>query len=126
MKYLSAFIIILFIISCSKDSGTTIKGNWNLVNDSVYSNIGIEVYNHNYIGLSNDYFYFNNDGKLYFKEGNLYDTLNYQILSNNRIIIDSISIPDNGEYVPSTISLLTSHNATIQIAPVNTNPGGTY
>lgn len=118
--------IIVTAVGCSKDNTVSIAGNWNLINDSVHSSVGIEVFANNYKGLNSDYFYFNNDGRLYIKEDTLYDTLHYQILSNNRIIIDSISLSENGTFVPSNITTLTSHKASIEVTMDLPNPGGTY
>jgi len=128
MKYLFVLfaIAVITLTNCKKDNTASIIGNWSLINDSVYSNIGIYTTTHNYKGLNSDYFYFNNDGHLYIKEDRLFDTLNYRLLSNNRIIIDSISILENGEYLPSNITTLTAHNASLEVVPDHLNPGGTY
>ena len=128
MKYLFALfaVAIMSLTNCKKDDTASIVGNWSLINDSVYSNVGIYSTAHNYKGLNSDYFYFSDDGWLYVKEDSLFDTLNYRLLSNNRIIIDSISIVENGEYMPSNITTLTAHKASLAMVPGVQNPGGIY
>ena len=119
-------IVCLMATMCKKDSAISIVSNWSLINDSINSNFGGATHDSNYKGLNSDYFNFSTDGKLYIREGNLYDTSNYQVLSGNKIIIDSISATDNGEYVPSTISVLTPTKATIIVTNAVLNPGGGY
>jgi hypothetical protein len=123
--FLSLFALIIITISCTKNNSVSIAGNWNLISDSTYSGIGIVSSIRNYKGLNSDYFYFNTNGLLYIKEDTLYDTLNYHIVDNNKIIIDSISLSENGEYTPSDITTLTEHAASIQVTGIP-NPGGTY
>jgi hypothetical protein len=115
------------INSCKKDSDSSaIYAKWNLVNDSIASSIGPSSHNSNYIGKSDDYYYFKTNDTLYIKEDQLYETLHYEILSNNKIIIDSISIWQNNKFLPSNITTLTDHALSIHIYNTLLTPWGTY
>jgi len=118
----------LMVVMCKKDSAVSIVNNWSLVNDSVYSTVGIAGYHSNYRGMNSDYFYFSPDGKLFTKEGASFDTSGYRLISGNKIIIDSFSLSNNGEYLPGDISGLTTNNATITISSngIQMPGGGTY
>ena len=131
MKQIRTIFFVLMTcltaVTCKKDSTTTIVTDWNLVNDSINSSIGIAWQHSNYKGMNSDFFNFSANGKLYFKEGTTYDSCNYNVLDGNKIILESFSLKENGAFVPSTISVLTATTATIIISTDGMqNPGGSY
>lgn len=129
MKGLTLILFIgLFLISCSKNTGTSdtsslILGKWNVTTDLTLTGIGMMNHTAIYTGQSGDYFDFRADSSVYTKEGSVYDTLKYNIVSNSTIIIAKFGLVMNG--IPQTcqITNLTLHNATITAANVITPAG---
>jgi hypothetical protein len=91
------FILLLLIVivsagifSCKKSAHgarASIIGQWDLINDSS-SFVGQDPstsYHSNYIGQPGDYFIFSVAGNLLTKEGNLLDTMTYEILPNGQV-----------------------------------------
>lgn len=108
--------------SANGASSSALIGKWNLINDSSISTLGPHEIDSNYVGVEGDYFDFRTDGKLYIKEGTNADTLSYQLLADNKIIIQTFGESLNGNYTPSQIVILSSTRATI-VAPT---PGGEW
>jgi len=117
------------MVHCSKNDSQIIKvpitGKWNLNIDSIYtSGIAgpkIEVYH----GISTDYWDFRVDGKLYIQEGTLLDTLNFNILTDSTMFIDSFGTIINGQAQASSILSCSRHQAIIRSAILPT-PDGIY
>ena len=114
MKFYN-FLIVLFVFFClasckkSGDSGpVTLTAKWRLVNDSAAFG---EAYitKTNYVGVPGDYFDFRADGKLYIKEGAKYDTLAYNMVAGDSVIINTFNVNN----YPDVIKPFTAHNATI-------------
>lgn len=96
---------------------------WTLVRDSTSVSIGsANSITEKYTGVAGDYFDFRTDGKCYTREGNVYDTLAYQLIGSNRINIEKFGFSSAGS--PCTIDPFTAHKATIT-SPDLLSPGGT-
>jgi hypothetical protein len=130
LPLLSALFILLVITGCRlKDSDTppvvTLVGKWQVVNDSTSnSSSSASAVNTNYRGLAGDYFDFRTNGFCYTKEGAVYDTLAYDVISNTSVALQNFGLNINGGIEPSLLTLtLTTANITTQ----NTvTPSGTY
>ena len=114
MKYI-AFAILLFAACTKNASNNGISGKWKIISDSYYS--GVAANNHlvTYKGGSEDYYNFDNSGKLYIKEGANFETLNYKRTAVDSVFIESF--PDNCHIK------ITDGNAII-ISRVLITPGG--
>ncbi|MDB4922207.1 hypothetical protein [Mucilaginibacter sp.] len=122
------FLVFCGLIGCSKsemiEPGSLVT-KWVLVKDSSGYIVGAGGWDTtSYIGVAGDYFDFRNDGKCYTKEGNVYDTLAYQLAGSNKVTIAKFGPNINGENSPSTIDPFTEHRATITSPDIIT-PGGT-
>jgi len=99
----------------------SIRGNWHIVVDSTTNSIGGTVNTKVYRGVAGDYFDLRTDSKCYIKEGSVYDTLYYQVLSDTTINLPGAGFNEGN--APSHIITLTGSNATI-ISPVELTPDG--
>ncbi len=128
MKPQSLLAMILFfsiVTSCVKPGCDPLNmngpmspaGSWQLMQDST-SNwlLNTPAVNTNYIGVAGDYFDFRTDGFCYTKEGNVYDTLAYQLVSPKSIILQNFGLVVNGSTEPS---VLTQTNNTANITTHN-------
>lgn len=102
------FFVIMVFESCKKDSATldnntlliansnkdtisssaSIVGIWKILKDSFFvvdAPAFFKTHDSSYIGVATDYYNFRQDGSLYIKEGNVSDTLAYEILPNNQV-----------------------------------------
>jgi hypothetical protein len=90
--YAAIFTALIFA-ACKKNndkpSSPSLEGKWRLVNENVIDvENGIGVDTINYTGIPADYVDFRSDHNVYsFVAGSL-DTSAYQILNNNKVIID--------------------------------------
>jgi|HubBroStandDraft_5_1064220.scaffolds.fasta_scaffold48664_2 hypothetical protein len=121
---LSFLVILLYLTACTKttDIKTTAytgtdtilsstgneqapipPGAWNLISDSTFEGVGLGNRPVDSTGLSGDYFSFSTDGYVYTKEGNLLDTLTYQMVSDSTVIISHFGIIING--IPDTCTI---------------------
>jgi hypothetical protein len=109
------------IFSCKKSAQraqASIIGQWDLINDSS-SFVGQDPstsYRSNYIGQPGDYFIFSVAGNLLTKEGNLLDTMAYEILPNGQV--QCVPSPgSNQTYTSSDITAATASFTIIQPKP---------
>jgi hypothetical protein len=137
---LAAAIVLFFIItSCNKlaavhptngtnslngSNSTGLTSKWQIVNDSIANSmVRVSALTSNYVGVAGDYFDFRPDGFCYTKEGNTYDTLAYQLVSPQSIIIQKFGLNINGV---TEASNLTQTSSTANITTQNMfTPGGT-
>jgi len=137
---LAAVIVLFFIItSCNKlgavhpTSGTNslndgnstgLASKWQILNDSIANSmLRTSALTSNYVGVTGDYFDFRTDGFCYTKEGHTYDTLAYQLVSPQSIVIQKFGLNIKG--VTEACNLVqTSTTATITTQNMFT-PGGT-
>lgn len=141
MKKLSFFAVFLYLTACSKTAGSSkttltaaVPDQWNLVYDSTFEGVGWANHPVDYAGKPGDYFSFSADGsKLFTKEGNVLDTLAYQLLSDSSVIITDFGTFVNGVPDTCTITGLTgsiesgSSPDTIVIeSPFFLTPGGEF
>jgi hypothetical protein len=119
-------IIILLILggyaSCSKSSDHTplISGKWGIIDDSTKF-VGTDTfpsYHFNYIGQASDYYDFRSDGNMYVREGDVLDTMAYEVLANNQVRCT----PSPGFNDTYTTSRVTDTTAVFNIA-ANTPQG---
>lgn len=129
-SYFPIAICLLAVVSACKKpaSGISlamlmpgIKGNWNIAVDSTTNSLGNTLVTTVYQGVPGDYFDLRDDSKCYIKEGSVYDTLYYQVLTSSTINLPGPGFNENSS--PSHIITLTNHNATI-ICPVELTPDG--
>jgi hypothetical protein len=141
---LSLLALLLCLAACTKTTGKKtmlsngpespgIPGEWNLVTDSTFEGVGSANHPVNYTGEPGDYFSFSDNGYVYTKEGNVLDTLTYQVVSVTKIIISDFGLILNGVADTSTVTGLTgsidSGNTadTIVIeSPFFLTPGGEF
>jgi len=114
---LSLLLLLLYLTACTRSSVSSneneqagIANKWNLVTDSTLWGAGVANHPVNYTGEPGDYFSFGTNGYVYTKEGNLLDTLSYQLVSDTSIIISDFGLILNG--VPDT-SIITGLTAGI-------------
>lgn len=82
---------LIFASSCKKDkdNGLSLKGKWNVVSiQDRYVENGTETDNDTYTGVAGDYVDFRNDNKVYSHFDGDDDVADYEILENNKVIID--------------------------------------
>jgi len=89
----SALSTALIFAACKKNtdkpSSPSLQGKWGVVNESILDvENGITVYSNNYTGVAGDYVDFRSDNKVYSLVDGGMDTSAYQILSNNKVVID--------------------------------------
>ena len=138
---LIAAILFLMITGCTKfddsvqptnlggsvaqtDSDVNLGGPWSLVQDSTANSmLHTSAVITNYIGTPNDYFDFRNDGYCYTKEGNVYDTLAYEVVSPEIIAMQNFGLVINGVIETSSLTF-TAKTATIVTQNMLT-PAGT-
>ena len=109
----------------TQNGNMSLIGKWAVVSDSTFTGVGADNHPANYIGQTNDYFDFRNDGKLYMKEGLKLDTSSYQLTSDTTVLIPSFGITMNGVTETSYITNLTAHHVSIN-APTVITPGGLF
>ena len=124
------FIILMVSVglftSCEKSVTETIQGRWSLISDSTIIKGGATTYT-TYIGVNGDYFVFASDGNLYIKESSSYDTIPYQILSADSIILPTIGFSINGVTEASTVSYSDNRMRILANPPGNViTPGFQY
>ncbi len=109
------------IYSCKKSAHgpqASIIGQWDLINDSS-SFVGQDPstsYRSNYIGQPGDYFIFSVAGNLLTKEGNMLDTMEYEILPNGQV--KCVPSPGaNQTYTSSNVTATTASFTIIQPKP---------
>jgi len=126
-KYLLIFISAstLCWYACKKDGNSTssITGKWSVVSDSTFVGVGAGNHPVDYAGQAGDYFDFRTDGNIYTKEGTVLDTLNYKLVSDNTLIIESFGATFNGVPATSTIKTRTA-NSLVIVSPRVFTPGG--
>jgi hypothetical protein len=137
---LSFLAILLYLTACTKTGVSSNENDqaggankWNLVTDSTFEDAGSANHPVDYTGEPGDYFSFSTNGYVYTKEGNVLDTLTYQMVSATSIIISDFGLIVNGIPDTSTITGLTgsidSGNTadTIVIeSPFFLTPGGEF
>jgi hypothetical protein len=136
---ITAIVLFLIITSCNKlgavhpmsgtnslndGNSTGFVSKWQLVNDSTANSmLRTSALTSNYIGVAGDYFDFRTDGFCYTREGKTYDTIAYQLVSPQSIIIQKFGLNINGV---TEASNLTQTNTTATITTQNMlTPGGT-
>jgi hypothetical protein len=109
----------------NKTNQLSIIGKWNIVVDSTTVGVGINNYFKEYKGQAGDYFDFRTDGFVYSKEGAVLDKLNYNLVSDTSIVINSFILWDGS--IPPKIHIrdFTDHSVTIYI-PWLVSPGGAF
>jgi hypothetical protein len=138
---LIAAIVLFFIIpGCNKlgavhptngnnslNDGNSIGpvSKWQIVNDSIANSmVRTFALTSNYVGVAGDYFDFRTDGFCYTKEGSTYDTLAYQLVSPQSIILQKFGLIINGV---TEASNFTQNSNTASITTQNMlTPGGTF
>jgi hypothetical protein len=121
----TAFILLITLLSaCTKSGSSTITGKWQVISDNKSLVGGPLVSSETYIGKDGDYFNFTNN-ILYIKEGGDYDTAQYNLLSNDKIILIGKSFSAFDATQPSIITI-SNNEATIVVYPagVITPAGG--
>jgi hypothetical protein len=141
---LSFLAILLYMTACTKmttkATGSSDKtqnlstsGQWQLITDSTYEGVGSTNHLFDYTGVAGDYFSFSANGFVYTKEGNVLDTLTYQLVSDSTMLISHFGLTANG--IPDTCTItgltgkLTSGQTgqTIVIeSPFFLTPGGEF
>jgi len=129
---LSFLLILLYLTACTKTTdikttgtgtNTTLSstgneqapippGAWNLISDSTFEGVGSANHPVDSTGQPGDYFSFSTDGYVYTKEGNLLDTLTYQMVSATTAVISHFGIIINGIPDTSTIAGLGANSLT--------------
>ncbi len=82
---------LIFASSCkkNKDNGLSLKGKWNIVSTQFrHVENGTETDNYTYTGVAGDYVDFRNDNKVYSHVDGDDGVAHYEILENNKVIID--------------------------------------
>ena len=111
-------LIALFVVSClasckknldaDPTTSTTLTGKWDLVNDSsAYGESYITKTN--YVGVPGDYFDFRANGNVYIKEGANYDTLAYNMVGGDSVVINTFNVNN----YPDVITPLTGNRVSI-------------
>jgi hypothetical protein len=111
--------------SLNDDNSKGLVSKWQIVNDSIANSmVRVSALTSNYVGVAGDYFDFRADGFCYTKEGNIYDTLAYQLVSPQSIILQKFGLNINGV---TEASNLTQTGTTAIITTQNMlTPGGTF
>jgi hypothetical protein len=126
---ITAAALLLSFCSCKKDltngPGTTTIGKWNLVSDSTFAGVGQNNHAVDYKGQAGDYFDIRANGFMYTKEEGILDTLQYSVVSNTEIVIQSFGINANGVQATSHITNFTS-NSLVIASPIALTPGGQF
>lgn len=94
-------LVFAITMACSKSATSVITGKWNVVSDStIITEPGIkyDVYH----GSNVDYFNFAANGYLYIKESSSLDTIAYQIISADKVLLPGIGFSINGVTEPSS------------------------
>ncbi len=145
MKTLSIFIVaglMLSVIACKKESNSTtgqlvnktnnnvvalpgLIAKWQILTDSTFTGVGLTNHPVNYQGQAGDYFDIRTNGYIYTKEGSVFDTLSYTILSDTTIAIVPFGIEINDVPATSHIRKLSVHSLTIA-SPLYLTPGGEF
>jgi len=118
MKQIITLTVLLLgctlYMACKKDAGPSIKGKWNIVNDStrITGTGGELIYHNNYIGAAGDYYDFRDDGKMYMKEGAALDTMQYEVYGNNQVRCT----PSPGFADAYNTTLLTGNKASLTVS----------
>jgi hypothetical protein len=101
-------------MACKKDGGPSIKGKWNIINDStrITGTGGELVYHNNYIGAAGDYYDFRDNGKMYMKEGASLDSMQYEVYGNNQVRCT----PSPGFTDTYNTTLLTGNRASLTVS----------
>jgi hypothetical protein len=111
--------------SLNGSNSTGLVSKWQIVNDSTANSmVRVSALTSNYVGVTGDYFDFRTDGFCYTKEGNIYDTLAYQLVSPQSIVIQKFGLNINGVTEASNLTQ-TGTTATITTQNMLT-PGGTF
>lgn len=88
-------------MACSKSATSVITGRWNVVSDSTVITGPGTSYTI-YHGSNADYFIFSANGYLYIKESSSLDTIAYQIMSADTVLLPGIGFSINGVTEPSS------------------------
>jgi len=105
--FLGAFMLIsasAILNACEKSGSDVIAGRWHVINDSSIitgPSISYDVFD----GSDDDYFNFSSNGSLYIKENSIYDTVNYQIISPDTLLLPGIGFSINGITEPSIFTI---------------------
>jgi hypothetical protein len=117
---LSFLAFLLSFTACSKSGRSSLStenqllgaGDWNLVTDSTFEGVAQNNHPVDYTGQPGDYFKFTTDGHVYTREGEVLDTLTYQMVSDSTIIISGFAFTVNGVSPTDTIKGLGSNSLT--------------
>lgn len=127
--FLFAFMLIFggaILNACEKSGSDVITGRWNVINDSSIitgPSISYDVFR----GSDDDYFNFSSGGSLYIKESSVYDTINYQIISPDTLLLPGIGFSINGITAPSIFTIKDGRLRIIVNPPGNIiTPGHQY
>lgn len=121
----SLFLAALTLFSCKKESqaNPTVLGRWNLVSDSTYTqNPGASPIGTFYVGTQTDYYNFQPDGKLSWREKSSgTDSSKYTIDAANSVTFNYFPTVDPN-FVNVTfnysITLLTNHKMVLTNGPL--------
>ena len=111
--------------ACNKSGAFSISGRWQIVSDDKSLAGGPLVGSETYIGKDDDYFDFRAANTLYIKEDGQYDTVQYKLLSNDKIILTGKNFSLVGTSEASNITV-SANQAIIVVYPagVITPAGG--
>ena len=145
MKTLSTFIVaglMLSMIACKKESINSTSqavnktnnnvvalpgliAKWQILTDSTFAGVGLTNHPVNYQGQAGDYFDIRTNGYIYTKEGSVFDTLSYTLLSDTTITIVPFGLIINDVPASSHIRNLSANSVTIA-SPLFLTPGGQF
>ena len=124
---LPVLLLAILMVSC-KDKGispaASVKGRWNIINDTTAYGLGPTVSRTNYKGVPGDYFDFRDDGYVYVKEGAKLDTLKYTVISGYSLQIQGFGWNLNGKQSYSTLNYTSPITVSITSEALNI-PSGT-
>ena len=92
---LAVFVVMLILAGCNvgnEGNPPGIVAKWELVNDSAIYHNTPEGFTTNYKGQPGDYFDFRDNGKCYTKEGKVYDTLSYHLITDSTANIQNFGL----------------------------------
>ena len=119
IKGLVFILLVCFIdllSACDKSSSSPIEGKWNVVSDDEKLTGGPLIGDETYAGKNGDYFDFRTNNTLYVKEDEHYDTAQYNLISNDKIILigKNFSMFDTTQ---SSVITISGNKATIVVYP---------
>ena len=116
---LTALFVISCFASCKKTGEAagpvTLVGKWNLVNDSTAYGESY-ITKTNYVGVPGDYFDFRTDGKVYIKEGDKHDTLTYNMVARDSVVINTFNVNNYPDVIkPFSADKVSIYSGTLPI-----------